>query len=203
MVINYYGHSYFLIEGKEYSIALDPFKNVGLHEQQVTADYVFCSHEHYDHNNVSLVKNAKRVKSGGNFKIVKGCHDNAGGTLRGSNDILIFCLDGKKLCFFGDEGETFNEEIIKECKGVDVLFIPVGGTYTIDAKEAVKFATAISAKITVPMHYRTKRSNIDIAPIGEFLRKMAGVERVANSIEITEDTLPYEPCVYAFDDEKF
>ena len=170
MVINYYGHSYFLIEGKEYSIALDPFKNVGLHEQQVTADYVFCSHEHYDHNNVSLVKNAKRVKNGGNFKIVKGCHDNAGGTLRGSNDILLFCLDGKKLCFFGDEGETYNEEIIKECKGVDVLFIPIGSVYTIDALTALNYINLIKPKTVIPMHYKIKGSKIDINGIESFTK---------------------------------
>lgn len=168
MIINYFGHSYFLIEGNEYSIALDPFKNVGLKEVKFCADYVFCSHEHFDHNNVSLVSGAKIVENGKNFKIIKACHDEKGGILRGENNVLLFNLDGKRLCFFGDEGEPFNENIIKECFGVDVLFIPIGSVYTIDAQTAVNYINAIKPKTVIPMHYKIKGSKIDINGIETF-----------------------------------
>lgn len=170
MVINYFGHSYFLVEGKEYSIALDPFKNVGLHEQKVEADYVFCSHDHFDHNNVSLVAGAKKVENGGNFEIINAYHDNMKGALRGQNNVLIFKLDGKRLCFFGDEGETYNEELVKKCFGVDVLFIPIGSVYTIDALTALNYINAIKPKTVIPMHYKIKGSNIDINGVETFIK---------------------------------
>ena len=173
MVINYFGHSYFFIEGKEYSIALDPFKNVGLPERKVSANYVFCSHNHFDHNNKSLVIGAKEVENGGNFKIIKGCHDEKGGKLRGENNILLFNLDGKRLCFFGDEGGLFNENIVKECSGVDVLFIPIGSVYTIDAKQALDYINAIKPKTVIPMHYKIKGSKIDINGIESFTNLVA------------------------------
>ena len=61
MLINYFGHSYFYIQGENYSIALDPYGNIGLKEKSVNANYVFCSHNHYDHNNVKLTSNAKVI----------------------------------------------------------------------------------------------------------------------------------------------
>ena len=168
MVIYYFGHSYFLIEGKEYSIALDPFKNVGLIERKVSANYVFCSHNHFDHNNESLVSGAKTVKNGQNFEIVKCYHDNEKGALRGENNVLIFKLDGKKLAFFGDEGEDYNENLINRCKGVDILFIPIGSVYTIDALTALNYIKAINPKTVIPMHYKIKGSKIDVDGLDVF-----------------------------------
>ena len=81
-------------------------------------------------------------------------------------------------------GEFFAQDLVDEIGEVDVLFIPVGGKYTIDDKEAVKYATAISAKVTIPMHYSTPRSEIDISEVKPFLKRMAGVEHVENSTDI-------------------
>ena len=105
MLINYYGHSYFLLQGDEYSIALDPFKNVGLIEPKITADYVFKSHDHFDHNNLSLVSGAKLIdKSSGNFEIIQSYHDEVGGKKRGINNVLIKTLLKKlkiaTICLF-------------------------------------------------------------------------------------------------------
>ena len=182
MVIYYFGHSYFLIRGNDYSIALDPFSNVGLKETRVSADYVFCSHNHFDHNNESLVSGAKTVKNGQNFEIVKCYHDNEKGALRGENNVLIFKLDGKKFVFFGDEGENYNENLINKCKGVDVLFIPIGSVYTIDSKTALNYINEIKPKTVIPMHYKVKGSKIDINGIETFTKLIS---------EYTEKNSPY------------
>ena len=78
------------------------------------------------------------------------------------------------------------------------MFIPVGGTYTIDYMEAIKFAKAINAKITVPMHYKTKNCNIDIDGVENFLKRMPMVEKVGKTFELKRETLPDEPSVYYF-----
>ena len=180
MIINYFGHSYFLIQGKDYSIALDPFKNVGLKEVKVKSDYVFSSHSHFDHDNLELVKGAKRVENGKNFQIISTFHDQNGGALRGKNDILIFILDGYKIAFLGDLGEYDNQEIINKLTGVDLLLIPVGGKYTIDHIGAYEYAIKSKAKAVIPMHYKAGKSKIDIKGVVPFLEKFNDYIRVSS-----------------------
>ncbi len=181
MKIRYFGHSYFLIEGEEYSIALDPFSNVGLKEVEVKSDYVFCSHEHFDHNNKSLTVGAKEItKSDGVFEIVSTFHDEKQGTLRGKNNVLIFYLDGFKLAFLGDLGEYGNKNLIEKLNGVDVLFIPVGGKYTIDSEGAYEYAIKSQAKTVIPMHYKAGASTIDIKGVQPFLDKFVSYKTVAS-----------------------
>lgn len=200
MKITYLGHSCFLIEGKEKSVVTDPFKDIGYDVERVSADYCTVSHEHFDHNNASGVKVKQVVKSASKgFLAIKSYHDPNLGVMRGENTIFKFVVDGVTFCHLGDLGEFFSNDLVEEIGEVDVLFIPVGGRYTIDCKEAVKYATAISAKITVPMHYKTDRSNIDISSPDAFIKKMAGVERVANSVEIDGYLDSEDKSVLVFD----
>ncbi len=171
MKISYFGHSYFLIEGNDYSICLDPFSNVGLNEVKVKCDYVFTSHNHFDHNNVSLCQGAKKVESAYPFEIVKTYHDEDNGAKRGENSVLIFHLDGYKLAFLGDLGEYGNQNLIEKLKGVDVLLIPVGGKYTIDYNGAYEYALLSQAKCVIPMHYKSGNSIIDVSAVEPFLEK--------------------------------
>jgi L-ascorbate metabolism protein UlaG (beta-lactamase superfamily) len=65
----------------------------------------------------------------------------------------IFTLNGKQIYHAGDT------DFIDEMKGLkemnlDVAMLPIGGHYTMDIEEAAAAANEISAKITVPMHYR-------------------------------------------------
>ena len=103
----------------------------------------------------------------------------------------------------GDIGEYYSDRLIEEIGEPDVLFIPVGGNYTIDGKEAAKFAAAVKAKITVPMHYKTKRSEIDIDGAEDFLMRMPNVIKVPEKIELTKETLPKFESVFVFDDKNF
>ncbi len=171
MIIEYFGHSYFKISGKEYSICLDPFSNVGLKEIKNKADYLFISHSHFDHSNDKIVEYDKMIKnSDERFTIIKTFHDNEKGKLRGENNVLLFTLDGYKIAFLGDFGEDDNQELIRKLKGVDLLLICVGGKYTIDSKTATYYAKEINAKLTVPMHYKDGSSTIDISSVDDFLK---------------------------------
>ncbi len=188
MVITYFGHSFLLLEGKEYSIALDPYKGIGLEIPSVTSDYVFCSHEHFDHNNVSAVKNAKRVEDGGNFKIIKTYHDDSFGAIRGTNNVLLFTLDGIKMAFLGDFGESDNKGVINALKGVDILFIPIGGTYTIDALTAKRYVDEIQPKTIVPIHYKIKGVTVEIDGVKTFLNLFDGYKKVASPYNYNNDS---------------
>lgn len=171
MLITYYGHSFLKLEGVDFSICLDPFSNIGLNEPNVCADYVFSSHNHFDHNNFSLVQNAKVIDSSfGAFEIIKTYHDNSLGALRGENNVLLFMLDGYKIAFLGDFGEDYNKTLINKLKNVDILFIPIGGKYTIDSKTALNYVLEITPKTVIPIHYKIQGSTIDIEDEKAFLK---------------------------------
>lgn len=58
-------------------------------------------------------------------------------------------LGGKTVAVTGDTDDTEDLRKIK----ADVLFVPVGGTYTMTAKEAAEAVRAISPAVVVPTHY--------------------------------------------------
>ena len=181
MKIRYFGHSYLLVEGNGYSIALDPYGEIGLKIPFVKADYLFSSHSHYDHCNFSAV-NASFVvqENSDNFEIIPTYHDDKQGALRGQNNVLLFTLDGVKLAFLGDYGEYDNKYLISKLNGVDILFIPIGGKYTIDSQRAKYYIEQIKPKTVIPIHYKIKGSNIDIKDVNDFL-KLVNEYKIVNS----------------------
>lgn len=170
MLIRYYGHSYFLIIGNDYSIALDPFGDIGLPQKNVTADYLFISHGHYDHNNADIVNGADIItRSGGAFEIINSYHDEVKGKKRGINNVLKFILDGKTFVFMGDIG-LVDDTVVEKCKNCDYLLIPVGGTYTIDKNGAKTYIEKIKPSFVIPMHYHINGSTVDIDSVSNFCK---------------------------------
>ena len=204
MKITYLGHACFLINGKQKSVVTDPFKDIGYQVERVTADYCTVSHSHFDHDFVDGV-NATTVVKGAQkgFLAIKSYHDANLGALRGENTVFKFEIDGVWFCHLGDLGEYFCQDLVEEIGEVDVLFIPVGGRYTIDCAEAVKYANAIGAKITIPMHYKTPQSQIDISDEKAFIKKRIGVERVAKTVDIDEYLKGEDEVTLVFDSSDF
>ncbi len=188
MNIQYYGHSCFKITTKpagrateEVVIFTDPFdKSVGLRPPQGHADIVFVSHNHYDHNNVSALKDDPVVidlpgeysAKGVNAIGLDTFHDKKEGAERGKNTVYLIETEDIKICFLGDLGGSLSADQLEEIDGVDILFIPVGGKYTLDGKEAAELVRKIEPKIAIPMHYKMKGSNLDISDEKKFCSEM-------------------------------
>lgn len=177
MLITYFGHSHFLIEGREYSIVLDPFSGIGLKEFETFSTYVFCSHGHYDHSNLKIT-NGELVKCQPQFETLTLFHDERGGALRGENTVLFFNLEGFRLAFLGDIGESYNEQLISKLKECDVMFVPVGGNYTIDDFGAYEYAVKSGVKTVIPMHYHIEGSTVDIKEVQPFLERFESYKTV-------------------------
>ena len=99
---------------------------------------------------------------------IRSFHDNNCGKERGENIIFKFSMDGIEVCHLGDIGEECSTELIESLLPVDVLLIPVGGTYTIDAEQAKEYVDRIMPDIVIPMHYREKGKKLDIDRVEEF-----------------------------------
>ena len=207
MKIKWFGHSSFLIESERgIKIITDPFdETLGYKLPRIKVNIVTVSHEHFDHNYVRGVKGRPVVFKGPvnreshkmEFRGISSYHDSVYGSLRGQNTIFVIKADGLKMCHLGDLGHLLNSDNLSEIGAVDVLFIPVGGFYTINSTQATQIIKDIKPKIAIPMHYKTEAIKFSIDPVEVFLSDKNNVQRLESSeFEITEDTLPKNTQVY-------
>lgn len=170
--VTWYGHSCFLIELAGSSIVLDPYgvsSVPGLRLPDLNADAVHISHSHTDHGAVERVLTSGKPL---NFSIreVMGDHDHHGGAHRGKNRILVMEHDGLRLVHMGDQGCVLTPEQIKEIGKPDLLMLPVGGYFTINAAEARQIMDQLDPAVTVPIHYRDGAIGFDVlSTLDEFL----------------------------------
>lgn len=184
MKIEYLGHSCFRLQNERgIRIITDPYTRVGYElPDGLEAELVTTSHGHYDHNYIAAIGGNPQILSQegayeyDGVKIVgkHTWHDPKQGALRGGNVMFRFTLDGVDVCHFGDLGEAYSEEIGEFLKGADVWLIPVGGTYTIDAEQAMEYIRKGKPKAVIPMHYRPTDGRLDIATIDSFLQYADG-----------------------------
>ncbi len=65
----------------------------------------------------------------------------------------MFSINGLKIYHAGDTDYIPEMDNLKS-ENLDIAFLPIGGTYVMTPEEAVEAANAISAKKTIPMHYK-------------------------------------------------
>ncbi len=208
MDITSLGHASFKIRAKLVTIITDPYLSdmVGLKfPKNVEADIVTISHQHQDHNAVQNVSGSPFIVSGPGEYEIKGVHivgtssfhDEEKGAKRGSNTMYHMEIDGVRLAHLGDLGHTLSSHDIEQLGEVDILFIPVGGIFTIDAKQAAEIITEIEPSIVIPMHYGKPELNQktfgELASLAHFLKEMGKVGVVPQpKLSVTKDKLPEE-----------
>lgn len=184
MIIDWLGHSCFKVTLKSGTrILFDPYDDtVGYEQQETEVDIVVISHAHFDHNDLSCVKGDYTVvdKEGvhqfGDLTIegFKTWHDHSNGEHRGENLVFLLSVNGITLCHMGDIGSIPDDDVLDKLKGTEILLIPVGGRYTIDANEALAICEKVSPNVIIPMHFKTTVSSLDIAPLHDFLDAAGG-----------------------------
>lgn len=203
MKITYIGHACFHIEDYSgHTLAIDPYKPgsvPGLKDHGLVADEVICSHNHYDHDDFDGVGAPENVWPGKfDIKTIKTFHDDVQGAARGRNNINIINIDGKKVVHMGDIGCELTASQLDQIKDCDILLIPVGGFYTINARQAFVMTKDINPRIVIPMHYRGKTYGYkEIATREEFdqLVIAEGSRRVIRHTSVFEDHDDYKCMV--------
>jgi L-ascorbate metabolism protein UlaG (beta-lactamase superfamily) len=203
MKIKWLGHASFLItSGDGIKIITDPYpQGSGLSYAPIdeAADIVIVSHDHFDHNNVSSIPGHPQIISGSGVKDMKGIqfrgissyHDSSEGKERGANTIFCFSIDGVKVCHLGDLGHQLSKEHIAELGNIDVLLIPIGSVYTIDAEGATRVVTDLKPKVVIPMHYKTSKCDWNLRTVDDFIVGKNNVKKINSSeIELKAATLP-------------
>lgn len=205
MKIKWLGHAAFLITSDEQvKIITDPYQSSGgIKYRPITeeADYVTISHQHFDHNYTNDIRGNPVIIMGSGlhqkehftFKGIESFHDDKRGRLRGENTIFCFNVDDINICHLGDLGHLPSQDKIEEIGKVDVLLIPVGGTYTIDANLATDLCKNINPKVIIPMHFKTPKLDFPISGVKPFILGEENVKELNSSeIEITKEQLPVD-----------
>ena len=212
MLIRWHGHSCFEICGEDgVTIVTDPHdgKSIGIKQPVVAANIVLMSHDHFDHNCDRIVRGLdKRLVTKAGARSVLGIpilgvaswHDEAEGRKRGQNIIFGFEVDGMRLCHLGDLGQMLDADQIGKIGRADILFIPVGGTFTLDAGMAWKVAATLKPRVIVPMHFRIGGLSLSIAPVDGFLAmaRKEQVVKVGNEVELSKEELPDQQEIWVF-----
>mgnify|MGYP001218562285 CR=1 FL=1 len=213
MEIKFIGHSCFEIKGKDTKLVIDPYdpEMIGYKLPGLNADVVLVSHDHADHSYVEGVKDYKLlIETPGDYEIegtfiygLKTYHDDKEGKERGKNTIFQIIIDDFNILHLGDLGHELKTETLEKISDVDVLMIPIGGTYTINAKKAVNVISSLEPGIVIPMHYKTddlgdlkdKLDDLDNF-LTEFGVEENGVKRLDKLTLRTKSDIPDESEIY-------
>lgn len=210
MIITYYGHSMFqmaLNNGQK--ILIDPYdKDFGYPPAKLYPDFICVSHQHHDHNNTTdFMENSQgntpqifdkegQFSIGENITVtlIPSFHDEQKGALRGENLLISIQAEGLHLVHVGDLGETLPSLTEKKLGKVDILCVPIGGYYTIDAKEGKALCKRLAPRVIIPMHYQSQYSaNLPIAPLEEFLQLWKTLGEEVPLLRVTKEDLSEQP----------
>ena len=180
VAIEWYGHSYVRITTPGGTrIVVDPHDggSLNLPEYRLVSDITIITHDHYDHNAREMVKSrsvllSPRGSYGEGDAVIRGLpsyHDKARGELRGPNTILIIEAGGLKVAHLGDIGHMPDGSLLGELSNIDVLMLPVGGVYTIDAYEAWELVKKVKPSLVIPLHFWVMYSTLPLDPLDLFL----------------------------------
>jgi L-ascorbate metabolism protein UlaG (beta-lactamase superfamily) len=209
MKIKWYGHAAFKISTAEgIRIIIDPYESgsfsgtLSYGKIEDIADIVLTSHDHADHSYIKDISGKyNHVSKAGDYEIknikikaIPCFHDSLGGKKGGSNLIFVITADDLNLVHMGDIGHGLDSELLKKIGKVDILLLPVGGFFTVDAAMAEKIMNDIKPSVTVPMHYKTAKCNFPITPVDDFTKNKKNVRMLKeSSVVIKKETLPKEP----------
>lgn len=202
MKITWFGQSCFLIrDSKGRGLLTDPFdRNIGYKIPNEIVDIVTVSHQHFDHNyteglpGTPLIVDSCQLLNLYDIAItgIPSYHDTVFGAKRGGNIIYVFEIDEFRLCHLGDLGHSLSRSQIDNIGQLDILFIPVGGNYTLNGQEASKVAKLIKSHIVVPMHYKTPALTFPLEGVEDFVKYMKNGDKIETStLEITEKSDNY------------
>ncbi|OGF18828.1 hypothetical protein A3G56_00380 [Candidatus Falkowbacteria bacterium RIFCSPLOWO2_12_FULL_45_10] len=207
MYIQYLGHSCFKLSGKDskgenVNVIIDPFgEDYGLKVPGMEADIVTVSHPHKDHNNLAAVRgNPYVVDTAGEYEIkdvfiqgIDSFHDDKEGKERGGNIIYRLSMEDVVITHLGDLGQILDHKQVERLEGTDVLMIPVGGKYTLDAKRAVEVINQIEPRLIIPMHYKQPNLTLDISGVEPFIKEI-GIkpQNIEDKLKINKKDLPTE-----------
>ncbi|MEA2056679.1 MAG: MBL fold metallo-hydrolase [Patescibacteria group bacterium] len=210
MIVNFYGHACFKLKSKEGTVVTDPYQNfVGFELPNLSADIVTVSHDNPAHNNIKAIDKTTRrshpfiIDHPGEYEIegisvfaVKTFQDDQQGSVRGENIAFTFLIDDLRVAHLGSIGHELSDKLVTAIGLVDILFVPVGGQFSINPKQAVKVSRSLEPNIVIPMQYKTDKHDqnvfADMASLNELTKTFEVEPEKVNKLNISRSSLPEE-----------
>jgi L-ascorbate metabolism protein UlaG (beta-lactamase superfamily) len=205
--ITWYGHAAFLIETAGLRIILDPYRSPdsgGYLPIAEPADLVVVSHENdryhshlgqivppFETLRALALPPAGSIFRGINFEAIH-VFETPDRLPEDEVTIVHFRAEALHVVFLGDLGHTLSESELAPLRGADIVLAAAGGPPTIDVAELATLLDEIGPRIVIPMHFKTPKINLNIAPVEEFLAATGNtpIERPGStSIEVTRNSL--------------
>jgi L-ascorbate metabolism protein UlaG (beta-lactamase superfamily) len=164
----YIGHSTFLIESPQLVRIATDYN--GYIKPPMIPDIVTMNHAHSTHYTDSPEPEIKHVLRGWagnerparidiNFKDVRvrnvptNIRTYDGGTERHGNSIFVFEMANLCIAHLGHLHHTLSQQQLNEIGKVDVVLVPVDGSYTLDMEGMMEVLQSLKAKLMIPMHF--------------------------------------------------
>ncbi|MCS7112123.1 MAG: MBL fold metallo-hydrolase [Ignisphaera sp.] len=202
VIVRWYGHACFeIVSSKGTVVVIDPHdgRSLGLKPPRTSADIVLITHEHFDHNAYSIVAKpsasvfsmhiGKELINDVWFIGIEAYHDREKGKKRGRNIVYKLYVDGISFVHVGDLGHELDAEYSAKLGSIDILMIPVGGTFTIDAKGAWRTIENLKPRAAIPMHYWIEKLNLPLRPVEDFIQQKPSTWNV---VKLDDNTLSIE-----------
>ncbi len=196
------GHASFLLKGDKISVVIDPYRKdsvPNLTFPRVEANYALSSHDHYDHDAISLVKTIPTNEKL-DVETVVVPHDHHNGAHRGLNKMHIFNIDGYRIIHTGDLGCIPSPQVLEQMKNADILLAPINGHFTISSQELLDILKIVKPRIVIPMHYYIKANNSGYPDGGQIDKFKAAVkdyyEVNGYSLKINDELFNHKVVIY-------
>ena len=155
-------------------LLIDPYdESTGMKFSAVETDVLLTSLNTPEHSNPKAVKGEPPfvISFPGEYEVkgmfIQGIPNGNGGT------IYTIEAEGMKLCHLGGLGESgLKAEQIESIGDIDILFVPVGGGDSLDAKAASHVVSQIEPKMVIPMAYKQPKLKKKLDSVEEFVKTM-------------------------------
>ncbi len=204
MYITWLGQSAFKFQDKlnsdGFTVTTDPFDPdfTGLKMPSFEADIVTISHDHKDHNYLKAIRKAPfMIDTAGELEYmgvyiegIDSYHDEDKGKTKGGNIIFRFDFADISIAHLGDLGCTLDDKQIERLEGVDVLLVPIGGKYTLNAKKAVEVINQLEPRVVIPMHYQIPDLKFELDALEPFIKELGITPEYEEKLKISKKDLP-------------
>jgi len=210
VIISYFGHAAAAIESRGgMRILFDPYQpgafDNRLRYEPIPGEYdvVVISHEHLDHNHVApgfgrpaVVRRPTSVR-GIDIRMFPARHGDNQGTMETTTRVTLMLVDDLRIVHCGDLGPPVGEDLVANLRNPDLLFVPVGGRFTLDPEEAADFVRRVAPRAAIPIHYRTRHMDLPLRPVDDFLTLVPSVRRFSSGpLEVLSGMLPIRTEVW-------
>ncbi len=210
--IRCFGHSFFEITSSGGTVAItDPFGPMGYPMPEVRPQVVTVGREHGNHINVGLAKGDPVVLPGVNKNFAEFNDINVN-----YRDVLIynvpvrgyvgyregmmgsaFVFEMNEICVLhaGDINKPLNEAQLQLVGHIDVLLVPIGGTYTAGPAEAGRIVEQLKPKIVIPMRFWLQKDTLASFVDGPYPGRFLDTDRIT----VSRDSLPVSTDIYVLE----